>query len=366
MRRPENPVGPLTTARYLLQHSLALVFPSVVWVFLATGPRSWNEAVPWIGVFLVYVLLDLHARPSRADPEPVGHLWPFDLILYAQVALQVSLLVLLGAQIAEHGFFRVETAVGILLVGLNSGHSAIVTAHELIHRRPKHQKLLGRLLLATVFYEHFYTEHIRGHHVHVGTERDPATARFGETYGQFWRRTVPGQLRSAWRLETRRLGDVDMPLTDPRLLRSRVVRGLLAQSLLVVAYTVAFGWGALAAFALQAFIAIHLLEAVNYMEHWGLRRRGKRASTVDSWDAESWLTRFGLVGLTRHADHHAHPARPYPDLRHVPESPKMPFGYGAMVLMVFFDNATLRRMLTDELKRKRLGPFAEEGSQAAK
>ena len=36
---------------------------------------------------------------------------------------------------------------------------------------------------------------------------DPATARFGETFHQFYRRTVPAQFKSAWRLEKKRLGD---------------------------------------------------------------------------------------------------------------------------------------------------------------
>ncbi len=57
-----------------------------------------------------------------------------------------------------------------------------------------------------------YTEHLRGHHVRVGTPDDPATARFGEAYEPFFRRTVPAQFRSAWRLELTRLGDAEMSL----------------------------------------------------------------------------------------------------------------------------------------------------------
>lgn len=97
-----------------------------------------------------------------------------------------------------------------------------------------------------MLYEHFYTEHPRGHHRRVGTEEEPAAARFGETFHQFWLRTVPGQFRSAWRLETKRLGDEDMTPWAPRILRSRVLHGLVAKwsvagSLLVVLGPAAFG-----------------------------------------------------------------------------------------------------------------------------
>ena len=53
--------------------------------------------------------------------------------------------------------------------------------------------------------------------------RSPSGARFGESFRAFYVRTVPAQFRSAWRIETARLGDVDMRWYDLRLLRSRVV-----------------------------------------------------------------------------------------------------------------------------------------------
>lgn len=44
--------------------------------------------------------------------------------------------------------------------------------------------LLGRALIWTVTYDHFFVEHARGHHARVATEDDPATSRFGETYAE--------------------------------------------------------------------------------------------------------------------------------------------------------------------------------------
>jgi alkane 1-monooxygenase len=248
---------------------------------------------------------------------------------------------------------------------VNSGYSGIVVAHELIHRREAHMRLLGRVLMCSVLYEHFYTEHIRGHHLRVGTPEDPATARFGETFHQFFRRTVPGQFRSAWRLETKRLGDEAMTLADPRQLGNRVLHGLVVGWSAALAILVLLGPGAFVFHLLQSLSAVRLLEAVNYFEHWGLTRQGKRVTPIDSWDTDSWFTLYTLVGLSRHADHHAWSARPYPQLRYWPDSPKLPSGYFGMVEMALFRNTEFRARMTEELRRRKLGPFAEEAATAA-
>jgi alkane 1-monooxygenase len=83
---------------------------------------------------------------------------------------------------------------------------------------------------------------------------------------------------------------------------------------------------------------------------------------VDSWDTDNWFTLYTLVGLSRHADHHAQASRPYQKLRHFDETPKMPLGYYGTILMAAFRNERYRELATAELKRKQLGPFrAHEG-----
>jgi alkane 1-monooxygenase len=151
-----------------------------------------------------------------------------------------------------------------------------------------------------------------------------------------------------------------MPWWDPRLLRSRVVHGLLAEWAFAFAILAVGGLGAFVVFLGQARLAQVLLEAVNYFEHWGLARRGDRVSPVDSWDTDSRFTLYTLVGLSRHADHHAYATRPFQQLRHWQESPKLPSGYFGMVLLAIFRNDEFQRLMTRELKRRRLGPFAEE------
>ena len=257
-----------------------------------------------------------------------------------------------------------DTLVGLLLFGVNSGYSAIVVAHELIHRAEWHRQQLGRLLLCTVLYEHFATEHIRGHHSRVGTPEDPATARFGETALAFFVRTVPAQFRSAWRLEKKRLGDEHMPWRDARMLRNRLVHGIVVEWGVAFGILAGLGVGAFAVYVLQALSAVRLLEAVNYFEHYGLTRAGRKVQPVDSWDTDSWFTLYTLVGLSRHADHHAHAARPYQQLRYFEESPKLRHGYFGTVVWLLSDNAGFRAAMAAELQRRGLGPFQQRSTAA--
>jgi alkane 1-monooxygenase len=354
-----EPASWLETARVAGLHLLCLVLPVTTLAFWLTAPHPWWLALPFFGVVVGSVLVDNRASAERRQPARAMPAWPFDALLHGLVALQVLNVALGVWSVAQNGFWRMDTLVGWQLLGITSGYSGIVLAHELIHRPSRLMQQLGRVLLGLVLYEHFYTEHLRGHHARVGTPEDPATARFGETYHQFWRRTVPAQLRSAWRLEAKRLGDEDMRWSDRRTLGNRVLHGLVAEWGLALAILAALGPGAFVFFVGQALVAVRLLEAVNYFEHWGLVRRGRRVTPVDSWDTDSWFTLYTLVGLSRHADHHAYAQRPFQQLRHWEESPKLPRGYFGMVTLLFLNNPKFRRLMSEELERRKLGPFAD-------
>jgi alkane 1-monooxygenase len=347
-----------------LRHLLSLIPPAFPVIFVATAPHPWWVALAMLPLPLLMVGLDLlwgvasPGRPAADAGSAEGSDWPFDLVLGLHAAIHFATLVAYLRLAHREGIGSADFWVGALLVGHNGGWSAIIVGHELVHRRSRWSQLLGRALLCTTFYEHFATEHVRGHHVRVGTGGDPATARFGETRSAFKRRTIPGQFRSAWRIECRRLGDESMRFWDPRLLRSRVVHGLAAELALAAVVTVCLGPAALAALALQAWEAVDLLETVNYFEHWGLSRADRRVTSLDSWDTDSVFTQYALIGLARHADHHAHPARPYQALRRVAASPKLPYGYPPMVLMATVWNSRFRKVMTEELRRRGLGPFA--------
>jgi alkane 1-monooxygenase len=350
---------PHQVATIWTRHLLALLFPLTALCFLLSGPHpGWSGGVFMLPI-LGALLADAFSRPELRQPHPGIPAWPFDLLLFVLVGIQLINIFLTVQLFTIQHFWSPDALFAVLIVGATSGYSGIVVAHELIHRRQGWMRQLGRLLLCTVMYEHFYTEHVRGHHVRVGTPEDPATARFGESFGRFFLRTIPAQFRSAWRLETKRLGATEMPLLDRRQLRNRVVQGLCAEWALAFSILLFAGPAAFSVFLLQALFAIRALEVVNYFEHWGLVRTEKRVQPIDSWDTDSAFTYYALTGLTRHADHHAYASRPYQELRVWQTSPRLPRGYIAMFPLVILRNRKFRKLMTEELRHRHLGPFQQ-------
>jgi alkane 1-monooxygenase len=361
--RTEVRLSPLEVALIWSRHLASLLIPSLALVFLWTGPHPWYIAPAFLLPLGTLIYLDQQSSAERRQPNESLAASPFDGLVYVLAALQLLIVFELARMFTQQDIFSIDMVMMVVVVGGSSGFS-IITAHELIHRRSFFERTLGRLLLCTVLYEHFYTEHLRGHHRLVATEDDPATAHFGETYPEFWRRTVPAQFRSAWQLETQRLGCQDAPLLNASLLQNRIVHGLVVGWGLAFAVFFAFGPASFVAYLLQAFFAVRLLEVVNYFEHWGLQRKSPRVRPQDSWDTYSRFTYYGLTGLSRHADHHAYPNRPYQQLRVWDEAPVLPTGYVGLIDRVFMDNDTFIENAVDELKRRELGPYAADATAA--
>ena len=175
----------MSTAAFRLwaKHLLCFVFPGMTLAFVLTGPHRWWVALCWLIPLPVFDWLDRRSNTARHEPL-AAPTWPFDLILFGLAALQILNVLLLARMFPSQSMWSTDALMALIVVGSNSGLSGIVVAHELIHRKEQRFRWLGRAVLCTVLYEHFYTEHVRGHHVRVGTLDDPATARFGETFVQ--------------------------------------------------------------------------------------------------------------------------------------------------------------------------------------
>lgn len=222
-------------------------------------------------------------------------------------------------------------------IGILSG-VGINTAHELGHKKPGHEKWLARIALAPVAYGHFYVEHNKGHHRRVATPEDPASARMGESFWRFLPRTVVGSLLSAWDIERTRLARKGK---GPWTWENENLQAWSLTVLLFGGLTLAFGWPVLPFLVVQAAIGASLLEAVNYVEHYGLLRqkdadgRYQRCQPEHSWNNNHIVTNLLLYHLQRHSDHHAHPTRRYQALRHFDDAPELPTGYAGMIVLAY-------------------------------
>ncbi|MEO6167858.1 MAG: alkane 1-monooxygenase [Chitinophagales bacterium] len=242
--------------------------------------------------------------------------------------------------------------IASISTGISGGIEGINSAHELIHRKQWYARWGGIWNLLLVNYSHFYIEHIRGHHRYIGTPRDPATARYGESFYHFFARTVPAQFRSALRLEAGRLQKTSQLGFG---WRNRVIQLFLLQVIICLAIYFWLGSVELLAYLHQSFIAFFLLEYVNYIEHYGLlRREGEKVNATHSWQCDLPISRFALIELSRHSDHHLTASKPYYQLISYEESPVLPAGYfgsfyWAMIPPIWFKKIN---PVLDEYRRK--------------
>lgn len=310
-------VVPLTM---VLSHVLALPFLTLLTVF---------GGIPILDHFLG---VDLQ-NPSPEQEKAMDKNWTFKVVLFAWVPLQTALLVWAAVQAVQVPMFTMPwwnlvTAAGFL------GAEGINVAHELFHKLDGVNRWLGKLLLVTSCYGHFFVEHVWGHHKNVGTPMDTATAVTGQSLYAFLPQTLLGSVRSAWELERERLERLGQGVPHNQVLQLAVASACVAAAL---------GWAlgapAVVFFLAQSAVSVFMLEIVNYIEHYGLRRRevapGKYepVNVTHSWNAPQRLTNFFLFKLQRHSDHHAHALREYQVLRSFDESPQMPTGYPGMMLL---------------------------------
>lgn len=337
------PLHDRTVRRRIRWRGMRYVFTFIAPLWGVVGLLAhggWTWALPLHAFVLVPLLEVLLPHPadnlSEEDEQAALDDPLFDALLYVLVPLQWSILILFLFQVNEPGLSGYEVAGRIASMGILCGIYGINVAHELGHRPKRWERDLARALLLTSLYMHFIIEHNRGHHRRVATPEDPASARYGEWVYAFWLRSIVFSFLSAWHIEAERLRKAGHA---PYGLRNEMIHALLWQGALLAAIGLFFGGFVLLAFLAAALIGILLLETVNYIEHYGLRRiRGEqgqyqRVQHVHSWNSDHRLGRFTLFELTRHSDHHWRASRPYQVLRSVERAPQLPTGYPGTMLL---------------------------------
>jgi alkane 1-monooxygenase len=252
-------------------------------------------------------------------------------ILLVHVPLQLACLFSFFKGI-QTGLLTDNAALGAAIsMGLNTGSSAIVVAHEFIHQKNKVAQFLGRWLLFTAGNFQFFVEHLRVHHKWVGTPTDSASAKKNQSLYSFFFTSTSGQFFSAFRLENQRMKKEGRYAFS---LHHYVIRQLVLHVLFDTVLVTTLGWAALGWFVLHCVFANFLLEYVNYIEHYGLTRDAKQRTTeLHSWQSNQPISRFFLIDLSRHADHHYYASKPYHNLISYDNSPELPSGYAGMFLV---------------------------------
>ena len=327
----------------------AFIIPALTVLGFYLG--GWWNYTTVIFVFLIIPMSDIligkdPENMDDADALVISEQFYYRFITYVWAIFQLVFLVWACAMITSTTLDINEWIGFVLSFALVTGGIGITVGHELGHKKSALERFYSKLILMTVCYMHFYIEHNRGHHVNVATPKDPATSRKGEGFYRFWLRSVVGSYFSAWEIENARLKRKGLKVFSLKndMIWFTVLPFLLALTLTILAsiWQNRWVWEVPVFFFTQAILAFSLLEIVNYIEHYGIVRKeiapGKyeRVNPMHSWNSNHRLSNFFLFQLQRHSDHHANAIKRYQVLKHYDESPQLPSGYPAMILLASF------------------------------
>lgn len=332
--------------RYLSGYSIALVS------FFALSFPQYFAFGTTIYAFVLIPLLE-HFIPftdknlSETEESIANKKSRYDWFLCLSVPIHWGIVVYFLMLVSQNSYSALQLIGMTFAVGVCSGVLGINVAHELGHRSNKLEQFFSQILLLSSLYLHFYVEHNHGHHRYVATPNDPATARFNENVYRFLLRSMKDGYVSAWHIQTGILKKQHVSFFS---LRNTMLLFQLAQILLLVFIFILFGIKASLLFIASAFIGIILLEIINYIEHYGLLRKEVKSGIYEkvqpwhSWNSDHVFGRIILFELTRHSDHHYKASRKYQVLRHFQDSPQLPSGYPAMMLLSLIPALWFREM----------------------
>lgn len=262
----------------------------------------------------------------------------FDLMLYLNVPIVFGLLFVVFSKFQANTYTLFETIGMALSAGILLATNSINVAHELGHRGPYYERFMSKLLYLPCLYMHFYIEHNFGHHLHVATPNDGATAKYNQTVYSFWISSVSKQYVDAWKRQIQLLKIRNKPLVS---ISNDMLWYHLIQPLYLFGIFYFFSVEVMLFALAIGVISFLFLESINYIEHYGLRRqklgsgRYERVQPHHSWNSNFNIGRIVLYELTLHSDHHYKSSKKYQVLRSYEECPTLPLGYPASILLSF-------------------------------
>ena len=307
----------LINARYFTAPLLIL---AALFGIIAGGPWVWSGVV-LLGVGIIMDTLtraqtpgagfddsgNTYANPSLQNGLMYGMLGAFvllQIVLAWRVFQYVS-----GTPIAEAtllGLSIQDGITGMQLIGatISAGIFAgigIIYGHELAHTKG-FSFVIARWMMALSGKAHFCYAHVYNHHLELGHQDDPATAPRGRSVYGHLPLSGLGQSKFLFTMEKNRLERLGLPFLT---WQNRWIRGYAMTFPTVALFWFAGGWVGLGCLAVLWIISNFELEALNYLEHYGLiREKGQPIDYRHSWDNNTAFTSWFFIEIGRQADHH--------------------------------------------------------------
>ena len=356
MTQRQSLQGYLTSIGFMLAYIIPAVPIVSIWLGKTTQHPNVFAALPLLITYGLTPLLELvFPYGIKPIPDPIswtkGWQFYYRCLLWLSFPLQLGMLYITLDYWNSTPFSIWGAVVYLLSVGTYSGMFAITVAHELIHHHHPSDQAMGGLLLSTVGFGTFKIVHLRIHHRYVCTPLDFATAQRGQSIYAFWWKNLTSNITEAIRCERN-----EHARTDRVWWRSELLLWSLL-SLLWLSIAVLIGGGKGGVFwLLQSLIGILQLDLINYLQHYGLRRKRSADGRYESvnvhhaWSVGQVILDLALFNLLRHGEHHAHSQRLYPTLRHYDNGPQYPYSYTTMHLLALVP-ALFQRIVHPHLDR---------------
>lgn len=333
----------------LLAFALFALLPAVLLLLACLFGGGWIWAgLIWMGG--ASQVADTVISRAFGDPDEDNAPWGTQA-LSVLLALVHFLLLALGLWALSQHDLRPAAQIALFLgLGMYFGQVSNSNAHELIHRGSRRLFRLGAAVYVSLLFGHHVSAHRLVHHRYVATEKDPNSARLGESFWRFFPRAWFGSFREGLRVESARGARL-----HPYLIW--VGGGLLA----VILVAGVFGGSALLWYLALCLYAQMQLMLSDYVQHYGLERalrpdgRPEPVGPRHSWDAPHFLSSLMMVNAPRHSDHHAHPGRPYPALRlarGTDPRPMLPYSLPIMAVLAMIPSLW-RRVMDRRVRRMR-------------
>ena len=311
----------LLNARYLLAPVLIIVAGAGV---LIGGMAAWTGVILLFVGLLVDIATKFETTGVGYDNEGNTRGWSTfqNLTMYFMLPVFVLFQLVMAYRVYSYMAFggaegelltmvfglipMYEGISGINLIGatLSSGifiGIGIIYGHELSHTKG-FGFVISRMMMALSGSAHFCYAHVYNHHLELASEDDPATAPRGRTIYGHYPLSYLGQSKFLYNMEKERLSRMGVSFIS---WQNRWIRGYLMAVPTVALFFAAGGWVGMACLATIWGISNFELEALNYLEHYGLIRvKDQPIDYRHNWDNSTCFTAWFFIEIGRQADHH--------------------------------------------------------------
>ena len=283
---------------------------------------------------LLYVVVVVLCDGFFGESEETVDRYGLIMNMFVYLTIPLHLAIFYAFISSASGILSYPLPYAILIVatiGLYNAIIGVIIAHELMHKTNPVDFLIAQFCLAFTFHTSAAIDHIYGHHNLVGLAIDNTTSRRGEHFWRYFPRAVIGSHRFALAFEKRRL---ERKGKTPLSTSNRELVGYLLIAMFIAATFAIGGLQGLSLFILSGVFGLVLIEAGNYISHYGIiRKKDGPIEPRHSWNSFNLISSSFHFNISRHSAHHLNSRQAYWKQEKLADTPIYPFGYSAMVVI---------------------------------